>query len=471
MLWIMDMRREFDEAVQAAETIDFTKSTLDTVNVFETTIRYLGGFLSAFDLSGDVRLLRKAVEVGDMIYKAFDTPNRMPITRWAIHDAMAGKKQSADGQVLVAEIGSLSMELTRLSLLTGDPKWFDAVQRITDLLAAQQDSTLLPGLWPLIVDAEKEVFDRGSSFTLGAMADSLYEYLPKMSALTGGQLPVYQDMYEKAVPPAVKHNLFRPMTPTNEDILVSGSVDMRVRDFGKASLELDPQGQHLVCFLGGHFALGSKLFNRPEDLSIANKLVDGCIWAYKASPRGIMPETYTMLPCPPPSPGPGPSPSSSSCQWDERAWKQRVLQVARDRDNAREHPELTDQTTADYIIARDRLPPGFTSIPDTRYILRPEAIESVFVLYRATGRADLVESAWDMFRAINETTSTALANSAIWDVTTPLGQPAQKADSMESFWMGETLKYFYLIFSEPSLISLDEYVFNTEAHPFKRLLK
>lgn len=38
------------------------------------------------------------------------------------------------------------------------------------------------------------------------------------------------------------------------------------------------------------------------------------------------------------------------------------------------------------------------------------------------------------------------------------------------FRMAETLKYFYLIFSEPSLIDLDEWVFNTEAHPFRRPL-
>ncbi len=38
----------------------------------------------------------------------------------------------------------------------------------------------------------------------------------------------------------------------------------------------------------------------------------------------------------------------------------------------------------------------------------------------------------------------------------------------KSFWLSETLKYFYLIFSPPDLISLDEYVFNTEAHPLKR---
>jgi mannosyl-oligosaccharide alpha-1,2-mannosidase len=38
---------------------------------------------------------------------------------------------------------------------------------------------------------------------------------------------------------------------------------------------------------------------------------------------------------------------------------------------------------------------------------------------------------------------------------------------MQSFWIAETLKYFYLIFSEPELISLDDYVFNTEAHPLR----
>ena len=37
---------------------------------------------------------------------------------------------------------------------------------------------------------------------------------------------------------------------------------------------------------------------------------------------------------------------------------------------------------------------------------------------------------------------------------------------MESFWLAETLKYFYLLFSDdPDLIPLDEFVFNTEAHP------
>lgn len=32
----------------------------------------------------------------------------------------------------------------------------------------------------------------------------------------------------------------------------------------------------------------------------------------------------------------------------------------------------------------------------------------------------------------------------------------------------ETLKYFYLLFADRSLLPLDQVVFNTEAHPFPR---
>lgn len=453
-LWIMGMKAEFEEAVAAAEAIDFSHTELGEINVFETNIRYLGGFLSAFDLSSDIRLLRKAVEVGDMLYKAFDTPNRMPITRWDIHAAARGEKQVAPSNVLVAEIGSLSMEFTRLSMLTGDAKWFDAVQRIIDEMAAQQDSTALPGLWPLTANAEEMVFNSGSFFTLGAMADSTYEYLPKMAAMTGGLLPVYQAMYDKAIGTATKHNFFRPLTPTNQNILISGEVHANKDD---GTIKLEPHGQHLTCFLGGLMALGARLFDRRKDMKVAQKLVDGCVWTYKALPHGIMPETFHMAPCQQPND----DDNGNRCQWSDEAWKQEVLRRA--------GKDTTSAGDADAIIEAERLPKGFTAIPDRRYILRPEAIESVFVLYRVTGRGDLVESAWDMFVAINRTTSTELANSAVHDVTTR--EKPEAADSMESFWMGETLKYFYLIFSDPGWISLDEFVFNTEAHPFRRLVR
>lgn len=454
-LWIMGMKVEFEEAVDAAVTIDFTTSQHEEINVFETTIRYLGGFLAAYDQSGDPRLLRKANEVGEMLMKAFDTPNRMPITRWRINNAAAGERQEAPESVLVAEIGSLTMEFTRLSILTGDPKWFDAVQRITDIFKKQQMTTSLPGMWPLVVNAKEEVFNQGSHFTLGAMADSTFEYLPKMSALLGGRLPEYQEMYEKAMDVASEWLLFRPMTPTKEDILIAGHIETHEEE-GTKYFTPQREGQHLVCFVGGLYALGGKLFGRQDHLDLAWKLTEGCIWTYKASPHGVMPETLYMTPCG----------SKDDCDWDETEWKKRVISAAGEQLTGN---IKSDNSRADEIIAESKLPEGFTRIPDGRYILRPEAIESVFILYRTTGRADLLDAAWEMFQAIEKVTSTEFGNSAVADVMVP--EKPSPTDSMESFWLGETLKYFYLIFSDEDVVSLDDFVFNTEAHPFRRSTK
>jgi mannosyl-oligosaccharide alpha-1,2-mannosidase len=83
-LWIMGMKEDFELAVAAIQEIDFTTTVSKDVNVFETTIRYMGGFLAAYDISEGryPALLAKAVEVGELVMSSFDTPNRMPITRW-----------------------------------------------------------------------------------------------------------------------------------------------------------------------------------------------------------------------------------------------------------------------------------------------------------------------------------------------------------------------------------------------------
>ena len=44
------------------------------VNVFETTIRVLGGLLAAYHLSEEEGLLRKAEDLGRRLAKAFDSP-------------------------------------------------------------------------------------------------------------------------------------------------------------------------------------------------------------------------------------------------------------------------------------------------------------------------------------------------------------------------------------------------------------
>lgn len=96
---------------------------------------------------------------------------------------------------------------------------------------------------------------------------------------------------------------------------------------------------------------------------------------------------------------------------------------------------------------------------------RPEAIESVWYMYRITGDPIWQEKGWKMWQAIIKATRTEYGASAVENVLSTTPKPV---DEMESFWVAETLKYFYLLYSEPDVISLDDWVLNTEAHPFKR---
>jgi mannosyl-oligosaccharide alpha-1,2-mannosidase len=444
-LLIMGLDEEFELAVLALKKIDFTTTEVATLNVFETTIRYLGGLLSAYDLSEgnhDI-LLEKAVELGDMLYVAFDTPNRLPITRWDwVNGALHGEQEAPD-QALSAELGSLSLEFTRLSQITGDPKYYDAIQRVTNQFEKHQNSTSIPGLWPIILNPHWEMFNADRTFTFGGMSDSLYEYFPKEYMLLGGLVDQYRTMYEHAIEAAKKHLFFRPLNPQNQDILLSGTSRKNAADL----IRLDPVGQHLTCFTGGMVGIGAKIFGRPDDLDIAKKLVDGCIWAYDSMPTGIMPELFSTVACKDPS----------DCKWSTQRWHDAIM-------HDRHIPPNTD---IDDIIKEFGLAPGFTEIKDRRFLLRPEAIESVFILYRITGAQELQDAAWRMFQSIQNSTQTLISNAAIADVTT-LDKDPQKLDSCESFWTAETLKYFYLIFSDPDVISLDEWVFNTEAHPLRR---
>lgn len=79
-LWIMGLYEEFELALKELPRVDFTNTEGCQINLFETTIRHLGGLLAAFDISGGkiTILVEKAVELAEVLFTAFDTPNRMP---------------------------------------------------------------------------------------------------------------------------------------------------------------------------------------------------------------------------------------------------------------------------------------------------------------------------------------------------------------------------------------------------------
>ncbi|KAK5260975.1 mannosyl-oligosaccharide alpha-1,2-mannosidase [Exophiala xenobiotica] len=82
---------------------------------------------------------------------------------------------------------------------------------------------------------------------------------------------------------------------------------------------------------------------------------------------------------------------------------------------------------------------------------------------------------WEMFEACREHTKVVdeVAGKvyAYTSLDTVMENPVKdrkRRDNMESFWLAETLKYFYLLFSDDSFFPLDSVVFNTEAHPLPK---
>lgn len=154
-LWMMGLKSEFEEATRAVGKIDFTTSIRNDIPLFETVIRYLGGLIAAYDLGGSKYkvLLDQAVQLAEILIGAFDTPNRMPMTFYLWKPAFASQPHRANARVVLAELGSLSVEFTRLAQITKEPKYYDAIARITNEFEMWQNNTRLPGLWPKKVDA------------------------------------------------------------------------------------------------------------------------------------------------------------------------------------------------------------------------------------------------------------------------------------------------------------------------------
>ena len=102
------------------------------------------------------------------------------------------------------------------------------------------------------------------------------------------------------------------------------------------------------------------------------------------------------------------------------------------------------------------------SVINAYYILRPENIESCFYLFRATDHYEYLWMAKSMTEDILTHCKTEIAFAGLKDVRT-----FEQVNSMESFFLAETLKYAYLIFAPAGAADLQKIVFNTEAHPFE----
>ncbi len=174
-LILMGLKDEADEARELIATrLNFDQDMV--VQNFEITIRLLGGLLSAYQLSGDARLLDKAQDLGRRLLPVFDSPTGLPYTHVNLRTGKVSGQLSNP-----AETGTLVMEFGLLSKLTGNPAYFDKSKRA--LVETYKRASAL-GLVGSAIDVETGQW-KDTTAHIGGGIDSYYEYLYKCWKLFG----------------------------------------------------------------------------------------------------------------------------------------------------------------------------------------------------------------------------------------------------------------------------------------------
>jgi mannosyl-oligosaccharide alpha-1,2-mannosidase len=166
-LWVMGLDAEFADALNwCRDHLDFDVD--GEVSVFETSIRVVGGLLSAYHASGDTLLLAKAVDMADRLLPAFATSTGMPYRYINLKT-----RELRDPITNPAEVGTYIPEWGTLSLHTGDPRYLATAKRA---MVAMFDRRSRLGLLADSIDARTGEW-KSRRATVGPPSDSFYEYL------------------------------------------------------------------------------------------------------------------------------------------------------------------------------------------------------------------------------------------------------------------------------------------------------
>lgn len=388
-LYIMGLKEEFQRAREwVANTLDFDKDY--EASVFETTIRVVGGLLSAYDLSEDKVFLEKARDIADRLLPAWNTPSGIPYNVINLARGNAHNPGWTGGNSILADSGTEQVEFIALSQRTGDPKY---QQKVENVISAINRTFPDDGLLPIYINPHSGTSSY-SAITFGAMGDSFYEYLLKVwiqGNKTAAVRP-YREMWERSMKGLL--SLIRKTTPSSFTYICE-----------KSGHSLTDKMDELACFAPGMLALGSFGYGPEESqkfLTLAEELAWTCYNFYQSTPTKLAGENYF------------------------------------------------------FHAGQDM------SVGTSWNILRPETVESLFYLWRLTGNKTYKEWGWNIFQAFEKNSRIESGYVGLKDVNSGV-----KDNMMQSFFLAETLKYLYLLFSPSSVISLDEWVFNTEAHPIR----
>ncbi len=365
---VMGLKEQADAARKLIDTqLNFDQDMY--VKSFEIDIRMLGGLVSAYQLTGDKRLLELADDLGRRMLPIFNSPTGMPYEYVNLH---TGAVRGAESNP--AEIGSLLIEYGMLGRLTGKPIYYDKAKRAVTALYERQSPIGLVGLG---INVETGKWTDTSAGINGGI-DSYYEYLLKAAILFGDK--DCERMWRQSLTAINKY-----LADERPDGLWYGQADMNT-------------GVRTTTNYGALDAFFPAVLVLSGDADRARRLQESGyrMWNF----AGIEPDSF------------------------------------------------------DYAKM---------SINGPSYPLRPEIIESAYYLYHQTHDAKYLAMGKTFFDSLLKYCRTPDGFAALEDVRTK-----KQADSMESFFFAETLKYLYLLFAHPDALDFDSIVFNTEAHPMRR---
>ncbi|KAL0967398.1 hypothetical protein UPYG_G00251720 [Umbra pygmaea] len=396
-LYIMEMYEDFDMATEWVEkNLDFNVNA--EVSVFEVNIRFVGGLLSAYYLSGKEVFRRKAIELGEKLLPAFKTPTGIP---WALLNLKSGIGRNwpwaSGGSSILAEYGTLHLEFMHLSKLSGNPAFAEKVMNIRKVLNRLDKPQ---GLYPNYLNPNSGQWGQ-HHVSVGGLGDSFYEYLLKAWLMSDKTDEERKKLYYDALQ-AIETNLIRK----------SSSGLTYIAEW-KGGL-LEHKMGHLTCFAGGMIALGAD--GAPEDrtghqMEQAAEIARTCHESYARTTLKLGPEAFRF------------------------------------------------DGGVEAIATRQN---------EKYFILRPEVIETYMYMWRFTHDPKYREWGWEAVQALEKYCRVEGGYSGVRDV---YASSPNHDDVQQSFYLAETLKYLYLLFSDDDHLHFEHWVFNTEAHPLPVIKK
>ncbi|NWU35737.1 MA1C1 mannosidase, partial [Hylia prasina] len=416
-LYIMELEEEFQEAKQWVEK-SFDLNVNGEASLFEVNIRYIGGLLATYYLTGEEVFKSKALELGEKLLPAFNTPTGIP--RGVINLGRQGTRPqqhflsfwggmswswgwASAGSSILAEFGTLHLEFLHLSELSGNPVFAEKATLSLSSLSLSQVMNIRrvlnrvekpQGLYPNFLSPVTGSWVQ-HHVSIGGLGDSFYEYLIKSWLMSDKKDSEAKKMYDDALEAIEKHLVKKSAGGLTYIAEWRGGI-------------LDHKMGHLACFSGGMIALGAEHAQedrRQRHRELAAEITSTCHESYTRSDTKLGPEAFRF--------------------------------------------DAGSEATA-------------TRLSERYYILRPEVVESYMYLWRLTHDPKYRLWGWEVVQALEKHCRVEAGFSGIRDVytTTPTHDNMQ-----QSFFLAETLKYLYLLFCEDDVLSLEDWVFNTEAHP------